>query len=251
MSLIEAYEISKVCEKSRLKCISFDIDEKGVYGFLGKEGSGKSLLCEVLAGACDIDEGRLCYKGRALYENEKDTAKAKLKIGYVAQHSFFDRDMTVLELLDIEGKIKCVDPDKRFRQIKEALELTDLSDKREVLIEDITLSEKKRLGIAAALIGNPDVIIMDEPFQYLDKNQANAVKEIIRMVRNKKVILIFTRRDDDIREISDTIAFLHAGELILWKNGSELLKTLEENKLGSLDDALVALTEEDCLRGLE
>ncbi len=244
MSLLLVKELSKVsADGAVLKNISFQIDEKGVYGFLGKTGSGKSLLCGVLAGACEANDGSVTYKEKQLYVREKQTAQIKRKIGYVPQKSFFDKDMTVFEVLDLMGKAKRVYPDKRFRQIKEALELTGLSAKRECLVGELTLSERKRLSIAAALLGNPDFIIMDEPLQYLDSKQADEVKEIIGMLGKKKVILLFSSRADYIGGMSDKVGFLHEGELILWEDTRGLMKKLDENALGTLDDALCALTD--------
>lgn len=242
MSFIELRGVNcKSSEGPALKNITFEIDEKGVYGFLGRSGSGKTLLCRVLAGVCAADGGSVIYKDNDLYKNPKQTAVMKRKIGYVPQKCFFDRDSTVFESLDLIGKAKLLDPDKRFRQIKDALELTGLSEKYEVLVSDLSLSEKKRLTVASALLGNPDLIIMDEPLQYMDKNQAEGIKSVIELLRKRKVILIFSSRAADVQSLSDNIAFLHNGELILWKNSEELVDILTENRLGTLADAYDAL----------
>lgn len=244
MSLLLVEELSKISKDGNgLKNISFQIDEKGIYGFLGKSGSGKSLLSDVLAGACEADGGSITYKEKQLYVKERQTAQIKRKIGYVPQKSFFDKDMTAFEVLDLMGKAKHVYPDKRFRQIKEALELTGLSKKRDRLVGELSLSEKKRLSIAAALLGNPDFVIMDEPLQYLDSKQANEVRGLIGMLGKKKTVLLFSGRADDIGGMSDKVGFLHLGELILWEDTRELMKKLDENALGTLDDALCALTD--------
>lgn len=227
-----------------LNDISFDINEKGVYVFLGKSGSGKTALCRVLSGACEIDSGTVSYKDALLYDKDSQTAIIKRKIGYVPQKSFFDDDMTAFEVLDLIGKAKLVDPDKRFRQIKEAFELVGLSSKYQVLVSDLTLSERKRLSIAASLLGNPDVIIMDEPLQYMDKKQSAQIKDLVEMLRKRKVILIFTSRCADFQDISDNIAFLHNGSIILWKNTDELLSTLKQNDLGTVAYAYDALTQD-------
>ena len=245
MSFLEVKDMRCALSQTfELNDVSFDISEKGVYLFFGKSGSGKTALCRVLAGACEIDGGTVSYKGALLYDKDKQTALIKRKIGYVPQKSFFDADMTAFEVLDLIGKVKLVDPDKRFRQIKEAFELTGLSSKYQVLVSDLTLSERKRLSIAASLLGNPDVIIMDEPLQYMDKKQAAQIKDMIRMLRSRKVILIFTSRCADFQDVSDDIAFLHNGSIILWKNTDELLSTLKQNDLGTVADAYDALTQD-------
>ena len=209
MSLLEALDVSLVCSDSfELKDISFEISQKGVYAFLGKSGSGKTVLAELLAGLREPDDGVIIYNDLALYEKEKQTAKIKRKIGYVPQKCFFDADDNVFETLDLVGRAKKIDPDKRYRQIKEALELTGLFEMQAARVGDLSLSQRKRLAIAASLLGNPDVIIMDEPFQYMDKEQASGVKSIIEILRKRKVILMFTSRHADLDQISDNIAFL-------------------------------------------
>ena len=245
MSFIELQGVSCACSDTfELKDISFEIEEKGVYGFLGKSESGKTALAQLLAGARQPDCGSVKYKDCELYKSQKQTAMLKKKIGYVPQKCFFDREDTVFEALDFLGKSKHIDPDKRFRQIKEALELTGLSDKYEVLVSDLSLSERKRLSIAASLLGNPDVIVMDEPLQYMDKNQATGIKNIIELLRTRKIILIFTARHADLQEMSDNIAFLHNGRIVLWNKTEEILIVLAENKLGNLANAYDAFTQD-------
>lgn len=244
MNLLEAKEIYKVCTPElSLKDISFAIEEKGVYGFLGKDGAGKSALAHVLAGASETDGGSVLYKERELYSSDKLGAEIKLKIGYAPEKCVFDGDMTAFELLDLTGKAKKTEPDKRYRQIKEALELTGLSPKGNTLIEQLNLSEKKRLSIANALLGNPEVIILYEPLRYLDANQASEIKKLIAMLCSKKVVLIFSARPADIEELCGTVAIMHEGRLALWEKTEDLLRTLRENELGGLSDALEALSE--------
>ena len=246
MSLIFVSDVvKKISDEFSLTDISFEIEEKGIYGFLGKSGSGKTLLCEILAGAREIDEGSVVYKDRPLYKKARTTAEIKKKIGYVPHKCFFDGDMTVTEVMDLIGTARGVDPDKRYRQIKEALELLGLSLKTATLVEDLTLAEKKRLSIAAALIGNPEVLIMDEPFGYLEGQQADEIARLIRMLGQKKVVLMFTARASYVEKLADTTAFICNGQLALWENTAELMEKLSGNGLGGLAAALDAFNEED------
>ena len=110
MSFLEVKDMRCALSQTfELNDVSFDISEKGVYLFFGKSGSGKTALCRVLAGACEIDGGTVSYKGALLYDKDKQTALIKRKIGYVPQKSFFDADMTAFEVLDLIGKVKLVD----------------------------------------------------------------------------------------------------------------------------------------------
>lgn len=241
MSLIRAEGICKICnEDFSLKDIDFEIEEKGIYGFLGSRGAGNSALSRVLSGAWDIDSGHLFYKDKEMYLSDKQAALIKSKIGYVPEKPSFDEKSTAFEMLDFVGKAKGIDPDKRYRQIKEALELTDLTSKSEMLISDLAINEKKRLAIAASLLGNPDVIIWDEPLRFLDAKQSAEIKKLLGMLKSKKVVLVFSANAQDIEEVCDNIGILSRGELVLWKSKEELISTLEENRLGDLSDALDA-----------
>ena len=243
MSLLKAENICKICtDEFSLKDISFEICEKGIYGFLGKEGAGNSSLAKVLAGVSDIDWGALFYKDIEFNRDSKQGALMKKKIGYVPEKSVFDSGVTAFEFLDLVGKSKKIEPDKRYRQIKEALELTGLSRKAEVLTEHLELNEKKRLSIAASLLGNPDVIIWDEPLRFLDPRQAEEIKKIAFMLKGKKVVLIFSANPCDIEEMCDSIAILSCGEIAVWKSKEEMLSVLKENGLGTLSDALEAFS---------
>ena len=243
MSLLKAEKICKICaEDFSLKDISFEIGEKGIYGFLGKRGAGNSSLARVLAGVSDLDEGSLLYKEIELRRDSKQGVLMKRKIGYVPEKPLFDGGVTAFEALDLIGKAKKIGPDKRFRQIKEALELTGLSRKGDVLTEHLELHEKKRLAIAASLLGNPDVIIWDEPLRFLDSIQAGEIKKLASMLRNKKVLLVFSANPVDIEEMCDNIAIICDGEIVLWKSKEELVSTLKENQLGALSDALEAFS---------
>lgn len=244
MSLLQASNVCvSITEDFSVRDISFEISEKGIYGFLGKNGSGKSVLANILAGALPVDEGEILCKASSLYASDKQNAVLKRKIGYAASELFFDGDMTAFEIIDLLGKAKRVDPDKRYRQIKEAFELTGLSGKAEVLFDELTLSEKKRLAVACALVGNPDVIILDDPFRHLEPKQVSEVKSLIRMLGKKKPVLLFSSRPGDIEELCDNVAIMHDGELVLWESTEALLDKLKSNGLGGLANALDALTE--------
>ena len=246
MSLVKVEQVCKeFSDEFSLRDISFEISEKGVYGFLGKSGSGKSALALVLAGACEPDGGSIVYKEKELYTSQKQTAQIKRKIGFVPQKCIFDLDMTAFEVLDLTGKAKGVDPDKRYRQIREALEITGLQKQKDVLVASLTLSQKKRLAIANSLLANPDVIIMDEPLRYLDPSQAQEIKSLISMLEKKKVVLIFSAFADEIQSLCSHTAILVGGRIVLWDSVEAILSKLRENGMDGLATALNAFGGED------
>ena len=246
MSLLEVRDVCKeFSDEFSLRDISFEIDAKGVYGFLGKSESGKSALAFVLAGAVEIDSGSIAYKGSELYSTQKQTAMIKRKIGFVPQKCVFDSDMTAFEVLDFTGRAKGVEPDKRYRQIKEALEITGLVDKKDFLVKSLGLSEKKRLAIANSLLASPDVIIMDEPLRYLDPSQADEIRSLIAMLEKKKVILIFSSHAGDIQSICSHTAILVGGRIVLWDSVESILSKLRENGMDGLAATLNAFDADE------
>ncbi len=244
MALITAERLCKVIDSElALAEISFEIEEKGIYGFLGKNGAGKSELADLLTGVLEPDSGRLVYKERQMFVNGKLTAQIKKKIGYVPEKCFFDHNMTCMEVLDFIGKAKQIDPDKRFRQIKEAFELTMLNAKRNTLVGDLTLSEKKRLAMAGALLGNPDVVVLDEPLRYLDRAQADEIKKLIVLLGKKKVVLMFGARPDEIEELCTYTAIMAGGQIRLWDKIESVKQKLSAEKSCTLADVLEAFSE--------
>ena len=235
MSLLELKNVSKkFSDDFSIDDVSFDIDEKGVYGFFAKGKSGKTMLATILCGACQIDEGTILYKHQPLHASAKQTAKIKKKIGYVPDACIFPADMTMSELLDFTGKAKGVNPDKRVRQIKEALNLTGLSAKADVVIGNLTISEKKRMAYANALMGNPDVIIVDEPLAVIDSTQRDEIKKLIGMLGKMKVVLLFSKSSGELEELCSYAGVLADGELIAFEPIDTLLSRLNKTTNAAL-----------------
>lgn len=244
MIFVKAEGLKRVCpDGTEIKDISFEISEKGIYGFLTKNAGEKSELAKLLAGISEPDGGELIYKERAMLTSDKQTAQIKKKIGYVPQKCFFDSDMTAFEALDFVGKAKNIDPDKRFRQIKEALELTGISKRKNTLVSDLSISETRKLSLAASLLGNPDVVIMDDPLRSLDKVQAQNVSRVIELLGTKKVVLTFSTRPSEIEELCAHVAIIANGELAVWGEVDEILKKLKASGFSGLSDALDAFSD--------
>lgn len=229
MSLLE---VKSLCvsepEGAALRDISFIAEEQGVYGFFCKDKDALTLLARTLSGACEADEGSVYYRDNDFFAKERQTAKLKKKIGYVPSRCFFSKEDTVAESLDLLGRAKGVNPDKRARQIKEALELTGLSEKSEVLVGELTPSEKKRASYAASLLGNPDVIIIDEPFGAIDAAAKDGIKKLIGMLGKMKVVLLLANNPNEVDELCSYAAILDRGELLAFEPTCELLSRINK-----------------------
>ena len=229
MSLLKVTDIS-AAEKdgAKLRNISFCINEKGVYGFFCRSSETLTLLSRVLCGAYEIDEGEVYYRDEELFKSEKKTAKIKKKIGYVPYRSLFSGDMTVTEALELLGRAKDVNPDKRARQIKEALELTGLSNKSDVLIEALTPSEGKRVCYAGSMLGNPDVIIIDEPFATVDAAAKDGLKKLIAMLGGIKTVILLSKNPAECDELCSYAAILDREELLTFEPIDALLERINQ-----------------------
>ncbi len=239
MSLIELKEV----KQGVLSNLSLEIDGKGIFCFLGKDGSGKTTVAKMLAGVLSPEEGSVLYNGEDIYAKEKNNINAKMKIGYLPEKLFFDKDMNVFEHLDFVASSRKADGDMRYRQIKEALSLSGLSDRASVLIGDLSFSETKRLGFASTLLGNPEVLILDDPLRGMSADAASGMKEIIALAAKKKTVIIFTARPSEAEELSAHLGVLGGGGLALWRKTEEVLQKLKENGENGLSSLLDAFSE--------
>ena len=240
MSILELNNITKTDgDTTVLDGVYFEIEEKGLYAILCKNSSERVALAEVLAGCASIDEGMMVFRGIPVYANDRNSREAKSKIGYVPSETFFFGDMTVFDTLDFTGRMRKVSSNKRVRQIKESLELVNLSSKCEVYVSELSISEKKRLALANALIGNPSMIILDEPTESVSANDADIIKGLIHMIKDKKLIILLTDKTSLAQEMAMHAGVLANGEITLW----DYMENLKERYEGEEDFLSKALDE--------
>lgn len=221
--------------------LSFEIDEKGIYVILAKTSEELSTLANALGGVVKVDSGTISYKDIQL-SNKRNGRELKSKIGYVSKESFFYPDMTVFEVLDFTGKLRGVSPDKRIRQIKESLELLVLSNKSDVLIKSLSFSEKKRLAVANALIGNPCVLILDEPCLNVLSEDSEVIRDVIEMLGERKAVIILTEKVTFANGIAKHIGIISKGKMALWSS-LENIKEKLDNDPKALAKTFIAFTD--------
>lgn len=243
MSILRAENLKIVVDDEIvIDDLSFEIEEKGIYAILGKSNLERTTLAKALAGIVNLEDGAIFYKDT--YFDEKKSSRAiKAKIGYIPSKSFLYPDMTVFETLDFTGRMRKVDPDKRVRQIKEALDLLILSDKAEVLVKSLTESERKRLLFANALIGNPSVIIIDEPTANLPPDDVELLRDVISMLGERKTVIIFTEKLMLANEIAKHVGVMSKGKMALWSS-LDNIKTKLNNDPKALIKTFMAFTDD-------
>lgn len=211
---LSVIDISKEFEKGicggaiSLSGVSFSFGEKGVHGILGPRGSGKSMLAAILSGSIPPDSGSVM-----LFESDifADSKAAKRKIGYVPESPSFYPDMTVAETLLFVGASRKVESAKLVRQIKEALSLTGLDALENRLVKKLTKTEKKLLAYSASVLGNPDVIIIDEICPMAEATEQFDFVELIKMLGRKKTVIIATEDYDVAEALCEDIVIISDG----------------------------------------
>lgn len=224
-----------------LNDVSLDIDA-GMFGLLGPNGAGKSTLMRTLATIQDADSGEVLLNGVNLLENKQEIRK---RLGYLPQEFGFYPKMKAGHLLNQLAQLKGVSNRKERRELVEhLLEKVNLLDMRKKKISEFSGGMKQRIGIAQALIGNPELIIVDEPTAGLDPAERNRFHNILSEIGQNTVVLLSTHIVDDVRDLCTNMGIINKGRILLTGNPLEIIETLrgniwkkmiEKNELGNYE----------------
>ncbi len=218
--------------------VSFSFRKGGIHGILSPFGVDASILFDLLSGIRCPDSVSMTLDGEAVDVFSVDWKK---KIGHIPKSPEFYRDLTVYEILDFVGEARGVSSDLRLRQIEEALELVGLDTLSARLVCRLSESEKKHLSLAAALLGNPSILLFDTPTpEFFD---------LIRMLGKHKTVILGGGDFEVMRELCEDVVILSDGTLLASGSFSELEETLaKKEKKQSLADvyaSVVALSKEN------
>jgi ABC-2 type transport system ATP-binding protein len=198
--------------------ISFEVKQGEIVGFLGPNGAGKSTTMKMITGYLFPDGGNIEVCGIRVVDEGIAT---KQKIGYLPELNPLYQDMFVREYLEfIAGLHKVASPKQR---IEEVIELTGLKPEANKLIEQLSKGYKQRVGLAAALIHDPEVLILDEPTTGLDPNQIIEIREVIRKLGKKKTILFSTHILQEVEALCDRVIIINKGKIVADAPLQELL----------------------------
>ena len=226
---IKVEKISKIYgEQKALENVSFEIRKGEIVGFLGPNGAGKSTMMKILAGYISQTSGnaKICD----LDINEKPDA-TKGKTGYLPEHNPLYLDMYVAEYLEFIAKIFSVDPN----HINEIIEKTGLKKEQHKLIESISKGYRQRVGLAQALIHDPEVLILDEPTTGLDPNQIVEIRHLIKDIGKEKTVMLSTHIMQEVEAICDRVIIINKGQIVANKTIDELRKTAGNKKIITIE----------------
>jgi len=206
-----------------VKNLSFEIEKGKVYGFLGPNGAGKSTTMNIMTGYIAASAGDVEIDGHDIL---KEAEEAKKCIGYLPEMPPLYQDMTVKEYLDFVAELKKVAKTDRKKQVEEVMKKTFITDMQGRLIKNLSKGYKQRVGLAQAMIGNPDVIILDEPTVGLDPKQIIEIRELIRELKKEHTVILSSHILSEVAEVCDEIMIIAKGRLVASGSAENLLKEL-------------------------
>ena len=203
--------------------LSFEIDEGHVYGFLGPNGAGKSTTMNIMTGCLSATQGHVRIDGYDIFEEPE---KAKKLIGYLPELPPLYLNETPVEYLKFVGAAKGLKGQELHRQIDEVIEQTKIGHVKNRLIANLSKGYKQRVGIAQALLGNPKVIILDEPTVGLDPIQIIEIRDLIRQLGQTHTVILSSHILSEVQAICEKVLIIAKGKLVAFDAPENLEKLL-------------------------
>ena len=246
--MIEVQHLSKhYGDKKAVDDISFKAEDGEILGFLGPNGAGKSTTMNILTGYISSTEGKALIDGIDILENP---IKAKSKIGYLPEQPPLYLDMTVKEYLNFVYDLKkCKLP--RNTHLKDICKLVKIEHVYNRIIKNLSKGYKQRVGLAQALVGNPNVLILDEPTVGLDPNQIIEIRSLIKKLGKNHTVILSSHILPEVQAVCDKIIVINEGKIVADDTEDNLSRNLSnEHKLtvkieGNKDDVLSAIKHID------
>lgn len=207
-------------KKTALNALDLKIDKGEIFGLLGPNGSGKTTTIKLLLGLLFPTAGDAFVFGEPAAKVEKNE-----RIGYLPEESYLYRFLNAEETLDFYGRLFSIDPEVRRRRAAELIDMVGLAADKKRILKEYSKGMRQRIGLAQALINDPELIILDEPTSGLDPLGTRWMKDLILDLRNKgKTVLMCSHRLDDVQDVCDRIAILYNGDLQTLGKVSTLLE---------------------------
>jgi ABC-2 type transport system ATP-binding protein len=204
--------------------INFDINRNEIFGLLGPNGAGKTTTISMICGLLPVTDGEIIFTNC----NGKDK---KSMIGYCPQENIFYPKLTCLEQLLFMGQMYEIHPNTAKSRAIELLNLLGLSDKSHVRASKLSGGMKRRLNICLALVHDPEILILDEPEAGLDPQSRILVRDFIKVFSKQKTVILTTHDMDEAERLSDRVAIIDHGKLLLLDTPDNLKKTVGEGDI--------------------
>ncbi len=217
----------KYGELTAVRDLSFTVDKGKIWGLLGPNGSGKTTTMRILTGYLSATEGRASVGSFDVFEQPNEVKKI---IGYLPENVPLYPEMTVSAYLRFVAAIKQIPRPKRREAVDHALDSAGLDQVRNRLIRNISRGFKQRVGIAQALIHDPQVLILDEPTIGLDPAQIVEIRQLIRSLRKERTIILSSHILQEVSQTCDGVAIISDGRLIVSSSLAELASSFADRE---------------------
>ena len=212
--------------------LSFQIEKGKIYGFLGPNGAGKSTTMNMITGYIASTEGQVIIDGHDILEEPE---AAKKCIGYLPEQPPLYFDMTVLEYLKFVADLKKIPKDKKVSMVEEVMEMVKITDMQNRLIKNLSKGYRQRVGLAQAILGYPEVIILDEPTVGLDPKQIIEIRALIRNLKKKHTVILSSHILSEVSGFCDYVLIISHRKLVASDTPDNLGKLAEgSNNLNML-----------------
>ena len=191
--------------------LSLTVEPGKIYGFLGPNGAGKSTTMNIITGYLGATSGEVKINGHDIFKKPEEAKKC---IGYLPEIPPLYVDMTVREYLDFVAELKKLEKSLRKRYVEEAMETTGITDVANRMIRNLSKGYRQRVGFAQALLGYPEIIILDEPTVGLDPKQIIEIRELIKKLGEKHTVILSSHILTEISAVCDHVFIISKGKLV-------------------------------------
>lgn len=209
-----------------VKNLNFEIKHGEVIGLLGPNGAGKSTTMNMLTGFIEPSEGSIIINGKDIVKKARE---AKKNIGYMPENVPLYLDLTVREFVTYMAELKLVQRKERKKQVEEIIKATGLEDVKNKLIRNLSRGYKQRVSMAGALVGKPEILILDEPTVGLDPKQIIEIRELIKSLGKEHTVIISSHILSEISQICEKVIIINKGEIVAIDTPENLEKLVNEN----------------------
>lgn len=199
-------------DKKAVEDISFSIHRGQIIGLLGPNGAGKTTTMSIITGILAADKGEVLFDDKPM--TAEDEIKIKQKIGFLSESNPLYEDMLVSEYLDFVASLRGMEKEEKKKAIERVVKETGIEDKFHQPIEELSKGYKQRVGLAQAILHQPELLILDEPTEGLDPNQRVTIRNLIQSVGKDRTVIISTHVLSEVQSMCDQVIILNEGRLL-------------------------------------
>ena len=225
--------------------ISFTVNDGEVVGFLGPNGAGKSTTMNMITGFIEPTDGTIIVNG---FDTSKQSIKAKQEIGYMPEGVPLYTDLTVKEFVTYMAELKKVPHKEKKERVANVLRETGIEDVADRLIRNLSRGYKQRVSLAGALVGDPKIVILDEPTVGLDPKQITEIRQLIKRLGKKHTVILSSHILSEVSQICEKVIIINKGKIVAIDTPENLEKKVTENNsiyvtVEDIDNKMEKITE--------